>query len=156
MSEYLSLPFERHEPAIEPVNHLGEEERDPLEDYLLWRRDFLKMVEAWNESETEARAQEDVVLTGLASGKQGVLGAEKLQALQQSLAGGVSTQFFTLLQNPFWVGAMIISFHSLECGGDGIEVSKDMPGGEHLERYQLEKLHEREQHLRVRQQLAVA
>ncbi len=114
------------------------------------------MVDAWNESETEARNQEDVVLTGLASGKQGVLSAEKLQALQQTLGGSVSSQFLTLLQNPFWVGAMIISYHSLEKGGDGVEVSKDMPGGEHLERYQLEKLHEREQHRRVRQQLAAA
>lgn len=133
-----------------------EEEIDPLENYLSWRQDFLKTMEAWNETETEAREENDVVLTGLASGQQGVLSVERLQILQQSVAGSVSSQFLAMLTNPFIVGVMIVSFHSLTLGGDGVEVSEDMPGGEHLDRYQREHIQEREQHRRVRERLAAA
>jgi hypothetical protein len=156
VSELVDFGFERQRQYVDSSLDRREEEVDPLENYLSWRHDFLKTMAAWSETESESRQENDAVLTGLASGQQGVLSAERLQLLQQSVAGSVSAQFLSFLTNPFLVGAMIVSFHSLELGGDGIEVDDEMPGGEHLDRYQQEQINEREQHRRVRARLAVA
>lgn len=153
MSELFTLTIEQKPSEHwEPV----EQEKDPLEEYLAWRHDFHRMVAEWEKSETENREEQDVVLTGLAVGNPNALAAERLQLLQQSLAGSVSTQFLGFLTNPFYVGAMLVSYHSLTSGGEGIEVSDDLPMADHLSRYQEETLREREQHRHARELLARA